>query len=456
MVGSDGTTVLGTVDAAAAGQTALLQTVQITQAGTYRIDARSIAGSGRYRVRAMLNALLATDANNTQQTAQSLESSFISLGATATRGAVRGTLDGVNSDWYSFTLNAGEAETLALAHDLHLQSPAVSLELYSGDNVLIAVGRTDAINVDRFISDFVPTAAGTYYVRVSGITAGAYSLLLARGISLQLSSNETGVLQNITPSGLLLGNLGSGSSGSGSAPAGTASLPLTLVDATGYRWDIQGSGYIGDGVSDAYDGGMQHTGFPNFYNVLTEENAREVVLNAPTAANGIEVSRKIYVPQAQSFARFLEIVTNNSANTINYTVPIYTNLGSDGYEPFVMTSSGDASVTTSDNWVITDDTATGGSSGTAASPSSDPVVTHVVAGQGGRIRPSTFVKNSGEVSYSYGLTLAPGETKIIMHFAAMAGNQANALALAPQLTRLELDALAGMSANERRAVVNFN
>jgi hypothetical protein len=456
MVGLDGATVLGTTDGAAAGQTVLLQTVPVTQAGTYRIDASSIAGIGRYRVSAVLNALIATNANHTQETAQSLTGSFISLGGAATRGAVRGNLDGSNSDWYSFTLNAGEAATLALAYDLHPQSPVVSLELFSADNALIAVGRLDATNVDRFISDFVPTATGTYYARISGTTAGAYSLLLVRGITMQLNSNETGVLQNITQSGLLLGNLGSGNSGSSSTSAGSTLLPVTLVDGSGYRWDIQGSGYIGDGVSDAYDGGMQNTSFPNFFNALTEENGREVVLNAPVAANGIQVTRKVYVPQAQRFARFLEIVTNNSTNTLSQTVPIYTNLGSDGYEPFVMTSSGDASVTTSDNWVITDDTPTGGSSGTAASPTSDPVVTHVVAGEGGRIRPSTFAKNPGEVRYSYDLTLAPGETKIIMHFASMAGNQASALSLAPQLARLELDALVGMSAKERRAVVNFN
>src|SRR5207302_9872725 len=97
-------------------------------------------------------------------------------------------------------------------------------------------------------------------------------------------------------------------------------------------------------------------------------------------------------------------------------VPIYTSLGSDGYEPFTQTSSGDSIVNTADDWLITDDSPPGSTGG-------DPVVTHVVAGQGGAQRPATFTKSGDNVNYTYNLSLAPGETKIVMHFASQAENQ---------------------------------
>src|SRR6185436_15755337 len=108
-----------------------------------------------------------------------------------------------------------------------------------------------------------------------------------------------------------------------------------------------------------------------------------------------------------------------------------------------------STATVDDDWLITDDSSPGATGG-------DPVVTHVVAGAGGRQRPASFVKAPNTVDYSYSLSLAPGETKIVMHFASQAANQATALARAPQLAALELDALKGMSALERSQVVNFN
>jgi hypothetical protein len=199
---------------------------------------------------------------------------------------------------------------------------------------------------------------------------------------------------------------------------------------------------------------MRHTGFPGFSTAQTEEQGREIVIGTATIGS-VQVTRKVYVPADQSFARFLEIVHNPGTSTISYTVPIYTNLGSDGNEPYRMTSSGDATVTTADNWVVTDDTAAGGTSGPPNAPTSDPVVTHVVAGEGGDLRPASFVYTGGQINYSYNLTLAPGETQIVMHFAGQAPDQPTAVTRAAQLAALELEALYGMSALERSQVVNF-
>ncbi|MEM4406647.1 MAG: hypothetical protein QXS68_06345, partial [Candidatus Methanomethylicaceae archaeon] len=192
---------------------------------------------------------------------------------------------------------------------------------------------------------------------------------------------------------------------------------------------------------------MQNSDFPYFETAQTENGGREIVIG-PALINGVEVTRKIYIPENQGFARFLEIVHNPGSETVSYTVPIYTNLGSDGSESFVYTSSGDSLVTMDDDWVITDD----------QDGIWDPTVTHVVAGQGGRQRSSFFNRDGDDIEYKYDLILEPGETKIVMHFASQAPNQAVALERAPRLASLdsELDPLSGMTSIELSQVVNFN
>ncbi|MCA1995102.1 MAG: hypothetical protein LDL41_24095, partial [Coleofasciculus sp. S288] len=220
-------------------------------------------------------------------------------------------------------------------------------------------------------------------------------------------------------------------------------LPTNLFDASGFLWDIQGNGNINDGTNDAYDGGLILNGFPFFETAQTEDNEREIVIGSANI-DGIELTRKIYVPEDQSWARFLEIVTNTSSSTVNYTVDLYTNLGSDDSTVLVETSSGDTVFDTEDNWLVTDDFDGGG----------DPTMLHVIAGEDG-IRPNAASLSFDNLNYQYNLTLAPGETQIVMHFAAQNPDQATALAKAPQLDDLELDALEGMSEEELQQVVNF-
>lgn len=222
------------------------------------------------------------------------------------------------------------------------------------------------------------------------------------------------------------------------------SLPTNLFDASGFRWDISGNGNINDGTNDAYDGGLNLREFPFLPIAQTEDNDREIVIGS-TSINGVEVTRKIYVPGDQSFARFLEIVTNTSSSTVNFTVNLDTNLGSDSGTVLVNTSSGDTIFNTDDNWLVTDDSDGGG----------DPTLLHVFAGEGG-IRPDAASLSSDNLNFGYNLTLAPGETQIVMHFASQNFDRATALTKGPELQELGFDALAGMSNEELAQVVNFS
>jgi Ca2+-binding RTX toxin-like protein len=199
-----------------------------------------------------------------------------------------------------------------------------------------------------------------------------------------------------------------------------------------------------DGTNDAYDGGLNLNGFPFLGTAETEDNGREIVIGSANIGS-VEVTRKIYVPEDQSWARFLEIVTNTSSSTVNYTVQLNTNLGSDSSTVLVSTSSGDTIFNTEDNWLVTDDFDGGG----------DPTMVHVFAGEG-EFQPDTASLSFDNLNFAYNLTLAPGETQIVMHFAAQNADQATALTKATQLAQLELEALEGMSDEELQQVVNFS
>ena len=180
-------------------------------------------------------------------------------------------------------------------------------------------------------------------------------------------------------------------------------LPTELNDGEGFRWDIQPDGNINNGSVDAYDGGLAHQGFGFFSTGLAEDDGREIVIGpSPIGGPNIEVTRKIYVPSDEGYARFLEIVTNAGATPATYVVNLFTNLGSDGGTNLVATSSGDAVFNAEDNWLVTDD----------QDGQNDPSMTHVIAG-GGPVRPQQASTEFDNINYSYQLQLAPGQTQIV-------------------------------------------
>src|SRR5512144_2736174 len=104
-------------------------------------------------------------------------------------------------------------------------------------------------------------------------------------------------------------------------------FPTNLYDGNGYLWDIAGGGSIWNGTADAYDIGLSNHNFPPSWSARPEDDGREIVFEA-AAVNGIQLTRKIYVPEDSGWARFLEIVTNTKSTTITYSLNLNTNLGS--------------------------------------------------------------------------------------------------------------------------------
>jgi Ca2+-binding RTX toxin-like protein len=224
-------------------------------------------------------------------------------------------------------------------------------------------------------------------------------------------------------------------------------MATNLTDGTGYLWDIQTNGNISNGTSDAYDGGLVFSGYSPATPEATEDGGREVVTAATTVDTHFSVKRKIYVPGSgtRGYARFLEIITNNSTSAQSYSLILNTNLGSDSSTQLIRTSSGDATLGATDRWMITDD----------ADASGDPSMAHIFANNQGNVKPAVTVPSTGNIQYQYDLSFNPGETKIVMHFASQNPDQATAISTAQWLAGIPTEVLSGMSAAEKNQVVNF-
>lgn len=387
----------------------------------------------------------ASSSNNTVATAQSLAVSNLPVGPGLSRMAVSGTVDATTFDFYRVEVEAGQTISLALSG---ADSSALELAIVDALGQPLAIGIESTVDVALSIPTFVAGAAGPVFVRVGGVAATQYTLVAVVGGGFSVEpNNDSQSAIDVTPSGSALGYVGEGAAGSGEPGTGpSVSMPLVLNDGEGFRWDIGSEGAISDGTNDAYDGGMDNQAFGDVFQATLENNNREVLLGPSSPNPNVSISRKIFVPDDDGYARFLEIVTNTSGAPLTFQVPIYTNLGSDGTTgELVTTSSGDNIFTTADQWILTDD----------SDGSNDPTMLHIIAGPGGAGPTTVNATGSGSVAYTYSVTLQPGETKIVMHFAAQSANRATALAKAESLVALERGALSGMTAEELRQVVNF-
>ena len=445
-----GGALLGSASSSQGGRTAHLPSITAATTGTYTFRVSSDGGAGAFSLLTLLNGQFEVETltgatNDSLVTAESLLPSLMNLPGGANRLAATGVVSDV-ADYFSFTLTAGQGMTLA-AMNLTGAGGNLRLELLDSAGQLLALGGNNESGTGVAIQNFTALQTGTYFARVVSTTptATSYSLVVTRGATFDWEPNsELGQAQLLGSTGVALGSVGANGAGGTDTPGALTGLTTNLFDVAGFRWDIGNYGSIGDGTNDAYDGGMVLAGFGYFSQGRFEANNREIAIG-PSLSGAVSITRKIYVPEDGNFARYLDSLTNTGATTVNYTFTINTNLGSDGNEPFVSTSSGDGVFTIDDNWIVTDDSAGGG----------DPAVGHIIAGSNGQLRPASATKGSGEVSYQFVVTLAPGETKSILHFATQNYDRATAVNTASLLETLPGEALEFLSDLELSQVVNF-
>ncbi len=269
---------------------------------------------------------------------------------------------------------------------------------------------------------------------------------------------------------------------------GSGSPSYTLFDANNFAYNIRGDGTIQDGTENVFLGDSLLNHGAGILDLVVGGNTnrflgqgfasslqggRELSIFQP-GVGGLDVTRRIFVPTNGYFARYLEVVSNPSANPITFQLRLNSNLrfisrvinrNTINFEPrIISTSSGDTTLEgptslTPDRWVVLDDD-------TDSDPfivgNNIPAVADVFDGTNGVI-------GAGLASYAinfsnlYGkvvqvwtnITVQPGSNVAIMHFVSEQTTRAAALASAQRLVQLPPETLIGMSAADRAAVRNF-
>ncbi|HEY3568254.1 MAG TPA: hypothetical protein VGP73_10005 [Thermoanaerobaculia bacterium] len=180
---------------------------------------------------------------------------------------------------------------------------------------------------------------------------------------------------------------------------------------------------------------------------------RQVVFPVQTVASlNVQMWRKVFVPDNDSFARWLNYFKNTGSSPVTLTAVIANNLGSDSNTVIVTSSNGNASAETTDTWVTTFQNYSG-------TTSSDPRLGHVFQGPGAPVQLAgiNFANGDDNPFWGYTFTLNPGETKIIANFAVVQPSKAAAAAKSAQLAAspVPANALQCTTGTEQGQIVNF-
>lgn len=178
---------------------------------------------------------------------------------------------------------------------------------------------------------------------------------------------------------------------------------------------------------------------------------RQVVF-PPQTSGSIQMSRKVFVPDNDQFARWLNFFTNTGGSPQTVTMVVANNLGSDNNTKIVSSSNGNNVAEVTDTWVTTFQNFTGSNTTT-----SDPRLGHVLQGPFAAVPLAgiLFADGSDTPFWGYTFTLAPGETKIIANFGVNQPSKAAANAKSAELAGLPPNAVQCMSTAEQAELANF-
>jgi hypothetical protein len=295
----------------------------------------------------------------------------------------------------------------------------------------------------RGVSSTGPFGPFTGYTEADA--TGSYRFAILPAGELQVSAEQSNVLGSgsitTTAGGLLTLDVRLGDA---------VRLPKMLEGADSSRYDVTCEGQLGDGgygqASDAYDNAyaliVGNSAYPCQSLAETRQQLREFVLPV-TELQGLRTQRRIYVPQAGGYARYLESFVNQTANPIVVPVQIFSNLGSDGATRMVVApaSNGGRYAVTSDN-------------------GADPALAHIFGGAGTAAGVQAAFSQSGAdgIAYRWTITVPPGSRVSLLHFAvqAAAGDTASASARAQALSDgLQAGMYDGLDAADRASIINF-
>lgn len=201
-----------------------------------------------------------------------------------------------------------------------------------------------------------------------------------------------------------------------------------------------GYGGRGDAYDTAYGLSVAGSSFPCVSVASLRTGGRELVVGAARVGQ-FDVVRRLYVPAAGGYARYIELLTNRGASDATINVTLSTNLGSDG-ATFVVVNPAD----TAQRYAVTTD----------GTPGSDPALAHVFAGTTATLLPTSVISGDN-LSTTWTLSIPAGSTAGLMHFAVQrtAGDAEAARAQAISLSGgTDPDMFRGIG-SERSVIRNF-
>ena len=168
------------------------------------------------------------------------------------------------------------------------------------------------------------------------------------------------------------------------------------------------------------------------------------------AIDGLNVSRRVFVPKNDHFERTLNVFTNPGTTPITANMATANNLGSDTNTVITGTSNGSLTPADGDEWVTTFQNFSG-------TTTSDPRLGHVLQGAGAPVGVTnvTFNNGSDRPTWGYTFTVNPGQTVILGNFAVADGTIAASKADSARLAALPANATQCMTPTDVSELANF-
>ena len=268
------------------------------------------------------------------------------------------------------------------------------------------------------------------------------------------------------------------------------SAPRTLFDGNNFPFDIAGNGAVADGFQYTFAGDFSvNKGAVNL-NVLVNNSASPFTGNtagmtaqggqeidiAQQNLAGLNVTRKVFVPNTGYFSRYLDILTNPGSTPMTVGVQYTSNIRptNTAFPGVLVTSTGNSSPTNQDNWMtVGDDLDQDPTKTFTRTNFVIPELAFVFQGPGAPMQASSASYNLlpvnivsqifsggeseiGQVHSEFdNITIPAGGSVAFLNFVSQQTSRASALATAQRLVQLPNEALVGISPAELTEIQNF-
>ena len=266
--------------------------------------------------------------------------------------------------------------------------------------------------------------------------------------------------------------------------------PSYLYDGNNFPFDVAKNGTIADGFEYTFDGdfsanigamnldvivGNSPNAFTGASTGTQAQGGQEIDIQQQNLA-GLNVTRKVYVPNTGYFSRYLDILNNPTSGPVTVGVRFTSNIRptNTAFPQVINTSTGNSAPSNQDDWVTVGDNldqdatqtfsranfvipelmfvyqgANAPLQATSASFNLVPVtiVTQIFAGGSSQI---------GQVQSEFdNITIPAGGSVAFLNFLGQQTSRASALASAQRLVQLPTEALTGISPTELSEIQNF-